>query len=1220
MSPKKKLEFLKDIRFWVVVGAVVLMILLFLVGPKIGLGGEKRLLAIIAVLLLAMILLLVFKGSSKKKDADDIEKSLILEADSMIVTSSGAQRKASEEAREELMRAIEGLKKSTVAGGRGGNAALSVLPWYLVLGRGQSGRSSVVRGSGLSIPGAAAGEKKKGRGVGATRHCEWWFTNQAILLEANGRFVSIDDDSSAQSDWKEFLQVLGKARPKLPLNGVLLTVSAEDLIRHDTNKLDDAARVLRSRLDSLESTLGVICPVYLLITKADLIHGFSHFFSDLDPKGRGQIWGATLTPDLAEGDDWGRAFRREFELLFRVLCKRRIARMDGEQTAQKRGEIYLFPLEFAALRKKLQRFVKTLFEANAYGANPLFRGFYFASADRGGVPVEMVVNEVSRVIGLPAQWEDDDVTRVLSAAPPPAKAGFAESSKVVQESTADPYFLRDLFARILLPDAGVARPTSRAAKKRELHQLLLQGAAGLGVLLLAAGLITSFIRNQSLVRRGTALAQNAALVTAPQSPSELEARLRSLDELRVYLEDLDKKEKRHPLTFSFGLFRGKGINRSARSIYLDRLVDVLLGPSRSGLESRLFTSYPASPEEYAKYFQDYRAYLMLIEPERAEAPFLAEHLGSIWAGGAGGSASEGLRGMTKQHVLYAWNHAPDITYHSAELPGRNPAVMERAAVYIREFWRPENYYLAMIKEVSDKVPAFTVGSIPGAEQLLTTNREALALDPDVAYVPGAFTLKGWQEEMRDRIEHSEERLANDWILKEAFQGQSANLRAWLVETYRKDYRARWNRFLAATDVIAPDGVGVAATRVHDLADRASPLLRLLDAAAANLRLRSASPKDGVPAELAALEDDFGALHSLFVMQGEGDEAKRPIDAYLVQLGAVLETLRQRQESGDVGSSSVQYAKGIMAGTSTDKNPIAESCAFADRHATALEGANSDCTLAVRTLLKRVPEAGWAGILADAQRMLDVAWGNDIWTPFHDTLAGKYPFQSGASDAAPAEFTRFFGPGGSFWNFYDADLAPFLDRDGNARVLFGHGLRVSAEAAEAIRRAQDFRRALFASESEAGKLGFTFRVKPSQTAKVSGQAPYVRNSRLTIGETRIVYDMGLARETKVPWPGPEAVEGASVAVTMDGNEPGTVQFEGPWALFRLVEKGRIAAQTDTECVVRWRLERAGEYAIDVPYEFRASTVPHPFREGFFDFRCPRQLSPGAEVTSASTSTG
>jgi type VI secretion system protein ImpL len=34
------------------------------------------------------------------------------------------------------------------------------------------------------------------RGVGGTRNCDWWFTDQAVLIDTAGRFVTQDSDAS----------------------------------------------------------------------------------------------------------------------------------------------------------------------------------------------------------------------------------------------------------------------------------------------------------------------------------------------------------------------------------------------------------------------------------------------------------------------------------------------------------------------------------------------------------------------------------------------------------------------------------------------------------------------------------------------------------------------------------------------------------------------------------------------------------------------------------------------------------------------------------------------------------------------------------------------------------------------------------------------------------------------------------------------------------------
>ena len=32
------------------------------------------------------------------------------------------------------------------------------------------------------------------RGVGGTRNCDWWFTDQAVLIDTAGRFTTQDSD------------------------------------------------------------------------------------------------------------------------------------------------------------------------------------------------------------------------------------------------------------------------------------------------------------------------------------------------------------------------------------------------------------------------------------------------------------------------------------------------------------------------------------------------------------------------------------------------------------------------------------------------------------------------------------------------------------------------------------------------------------------------------------------------------------------------------------------------------------------------------------------------------------------------------------------------------------------------------------------------------------------------------------------------------------------
>ncbi|HZW74468.1 MAG TPA: type VI secretion protein IcmF/TssM N-terminal domain-containing protein, partial [Caldimonas sp.] len=105
------------------------------------------------------------------------------------------------------------------------------LPWYLIIGAPGSGKTTALRHSGLKFPLADAGDDASIRGVGGTRNCDWWFTDQAVLIDTAGRFTTQDSDrENDRATWTGFLAMLKRTRPRQPLNGVLVTVSVPDLL------------------------------------------------------------------------------------------------------------------------------------------------------------------------------------------------------------------------------------------------------------------------------------------------------------------------------------------------------------------------------------------------------------------------------------------------------------------------------------------------------------------------------------------------------------------------------------------------------------------------------------------------------------------------------------------------------------------------------------------------------------------------------------------------------------------------------------------------------------------------------------------------------------------------------------------------------------------------------------------------------------------------------
>src|SRR6185312_8846088 len=75
--------------------------------------------------------------------------------------------------------ALKGAKLGVASGG--GRNALYFLPWYTIIGPPGAGKSTALRSSGLQFPYTSGSGGAAVRGLGGTRNCDWWLTNEAVL-------------------------------------------------------------------------------------------------------------------------------------------------------------------------------------------------------------------------------------------------------------------------------------------------------------------------------------------------------------------------------------------------------------------------------------------------------------------------------------------------------------------------------------------------------------------------------------------------------------------------------------------------------------------------------------------------------------------------------------------------------------------------------------------------------------------------------------------------------------------------------------------------------------------------------------------------------------------------------------------------------------------------------------------------------------------------------
>jgi hypothetical protein len=413
-----------------------------------------------------------------------------------------------------------------------GEDAVDVLPWVAVLGEPGSGKSALIKAGGPQSSILSRQQEVP------TRNCDWWFFDNLVVLDLAGRYVFQGKQSDAAGEWQELLNLLRTNRRREPINGVIVALAADSLASVPVEKLKEQAAHIRECLDEILQKLGVKFPVYLAITKCDLIVGFNEFWSALPQQTAGQALGAVNSDPLNNSDA-----PRFLDRGFRTICERierlRLAQIVEEQQESAVHRMFLFPAELKSLHVPLKAFVDVLFRPSPYQDVPFFRGFFLTSARQAGSPM----SRLSRLLG--------------------SKYAHVEARRTNRD-----LFLRDLYSTILPSDRNL---TAHTAVGRERHRLAW--AAGL-ICIASAALLFSVLFSWSFYNNKLALAETDPDLTycRTASPSgtkaKTDATLIAFERCQNTIGKLDRDSFRKHLSLNFGLNHTDEIQASLRENFV----------------------------------------------------------------------------------------------------------------------------------------------------------------------------------------------------------------------------------------------------------------------------------------------------------------------------------------------------------------------------------------------------------------------------------------------------------------------------------------------------------------------------------------------------------------------------------------------------------------------------------------------------------------------------
>ncbi len=398
------------------------------------------------------------------------------------------------------------------------------LPWFLLLGTEQSGKTSMLEGAELHLP---VGQPDFG--IAHPRpDCQWWFLNRGVIIDPRGKFL-IESRGTGSDDksWRTLLILLARYRSARPLNGIILTIPANEIYGRNQLPLDEInsrAQHMAQKLLSAQNSLGLRLPVYVIITKSDVISGFQSFCSEIPASNRHNMlgWSSNYSLSTAYTPSW---IDEAFSFLQDKMYKLRLEIFAEGRIDEGKDGVFVFPGELLSIKDNLSVYLNRLFKSDAYNESLILRGIYFCG-DSGMMPLT-VVDDGNGDSEIPADAENFvKVTKF-------GVSLFGEDGSLSEppiSKTRKTFFLNDLISEKIFREGGIAHPIKRRLMTANRGLNIAKIGTAIFMIFGSYGLFNAydnFIRNRNYVvpvlGKMTVLLQQIQGLKLNEAPSSAEA-------------------------------------------------------------------------------------------------------------------------------------------------------------------------------------------------------------------------------------------------------------------------------------------------------------------------------------------------------------------------------------------------------------------------------------------------------------------------------------------------------------------------------------------------------------------------------------------------------------------------------------------------------------------------------------------------------------------------
>ena len=1105
------------------------------------------------------------------------------------------------------------------------------MPWYVVLGAAGTGKTTALKESGLNFP-LESSFGPSISGLAGTKDCDWFLTDDAVLLDTAGRLSLQDNNEEDSYDWLEFVSLLKKYRPKQPINGVVVTIGLDDILNAETD-FKIITRELRKRIQEMRAKLGINFPVYLMVTKLDILKGFEDFFSSLDEEQRKRYLGFTIPVNEEDNGTATIGFvAKELENIKDNIESSYLRIIDNAPNQTEKDAIFTFSNEFSVLNDRLILLFRELYKSSKFEDSIQWRGIFFTSAYQDGESIDPVFNSVKSNFELTPKYINDN----------------ASGSQVSKS-----YFIHNLFTDVIFSEADLASNNKVWSTKNQILKWIAIGAIAGSALLVSALMFNSFLTNSQYLKdvKDKAATLDKELKGISETKDLLQAvemadKIRALSVTSPFI-DIESPDLMHRM----GLYQGYAVDEISQATYQRALSERVMPLISYKIDELL----RQSPEDSSiDTYNALKAYLMLYDNSRFDAAFMLSWLmrsfekdSSIKNDEQKARIKESLQFILKEEGL------------TPSLPLDTKLVDER-----RQFIARNDISIMILNDSfteiakgDNKVVPVSFDTMAGKQSSLVFTRASGK--PLTETINPIYTKQAYIEFVLPELLKSTAKLYDEeeWVL-----GSYASLKSSETDTlkeaksaYFQRYISAWNRYIADIRLKQPRNLREARDIAKILSNTSnSPLQKIIEgisdnttldiskqiegsdnsvvkdtidrlvsrAGFGNLQNNAGYVKDNYIDNLkftTPVDEEFSEFEVLTAKEGSEQAAINEVVVSIKDLYEFLDILDVAVEKGvDLPSndSLFRYRAEINRLPSPFRQMFDQFSVFILNQ--SLDEMNERLLQADIDAQKKLEEQRQRedDIRQEAEDKADAARQEDRQLreeqaqeqevaktelkkkqelAAFDTLKrelapinafcksftqASYPFSKDSNkEITLANFDKIFGPKGQYKAFMDINpqVASAMQVS-SFNELISTQPKFKSEFSN-IRYISSISNAYFQKSGD--QLGFDFE------AKVINVDPKIEKLIFNYGGKSYSYSHGPLETFKATWP-KESSRKVGFSAYIDDKRVDKVEANGEWAILKLIDSGKVLINNSEKSVVRYSLDNK-----DVVIEFSAGANNNPF---------------------------